>query len=69
MDKIVDFKSHLKERDQRFIHLKVKESIEDSNSLIIVVKLKQHFRDWLVIEHEKTKWEKEFTNHLNESII
>lgn len=68
MNKVIDFKSALCERTQRSIQHKVHRTVE-GGFLTSVNDLKLHFKEWLVIEQEKTERKKEFTEQLEQNKI
>lgn len=67
--KIVDFKTFLKIRDQRLVTKKVTDIVENPDIPGNPRQLKQHFRNWLVLEDEKIECQLKFTQHLNQDII
>jgi len=69
MCKIIDFKSSLKERDQRIIHGKVQRIIGNINLLTAVRQIKQHFKEWIMLEEEKTECKNQFTKQLQKNKI
>jgi hypothetical protein len=69
MCQIIDFKSSLKERDQKLIHGKVQRIISNINLLTTARQLKQHFREWIVLEEEKTKCKNQFTERFQQNKI
>jgi len=68
MNKIIDFKTALCERTQRSIQNKVNKVVA-GGFLTAVNELKLHFKEWLVIEQEKTERKKEFTEQLEQNKI
>jgi hypothetical protein len=64
MNKVIDFRNVLFERTQQSIHCKVHKIVETTSSLTTIQSLKLHFKEWLMIEKEKTEHKNQFTNHL-----